>query len=504
MESHNTEVELKFLVSRHLPFKQVKKEFVEQLSAFGFEFTRRRRQKLSDFYFDSPSSSLERAGWTLRCRYVDTDNVSITLKSIADANAHFCRMEQEEVLPLNAVGFDKHLVMPDNSKTVQFLLSNDLPIQGLLPVVKQVSKRKNYTVTHPTERDTEIQWSVDKVRPKVGQGQQTLEPYTEFELELLSGSKPLLQHLSLIAQRCKGLSASRMSKFMRARYAHNPESSHSESQPTASFDTHNPFNFKTRLKHLIQYEPFAYEALHPEGVHQLRISTRKLRASLSLLHQQVPKALATRLELELQTLTKRLGKVRDLDVHRDQLGELLQRDEWQNYVNYLDANTHAQQMRMRKTLDGSFCNIVSELDMLAVTDFTDTPVDQFAAETAAEIIQHIHTTISGIDADTHSKELHKVRIRLKKLRYKLATYADTEEQAAQWLIQIKGLLNLLGECQDTKMGQDRIRRYLRDKPKSEKRHLKPFLRSQKKLAAKHRAALAAACGNLMILQPTAR
>jgi CHAD domain-containing protein len=504
MKNHNTEIELKFLVSRHLPFKQVRTEFVEQVSAFGFVVTRSSRQKLTDVYFDSLSSHLERAGWTLRCRYTDTDNVCLTLKSIAGANATFCRTEHEEVLPRDDINFDEHLVIPSNSKIVQFLRENDLPAQALLPVFKQTNKRTNYTITHPAERNTEIQWSVDKVRPENSQGLHTLERYIEFELELLRGSEQLLQHLTLIAQRCDGLSAARMGKFIRARYAHNPRSSDLEASLQTPPNSQDPFNFKTRLRHLIQYEPFAYEALHPEGVHQLRVSTRKLRASLSLLHEQVPAALATRLESELKTLTSRLGKVRDLDVHRDQLGVLLQRDEWQNYLEHLNASTHKQQLRMRKTLDSSFTNIVSELDIFNISDFTNTPAAHFAAETGAEIIRHIYTTIQGINANTDAKRLHKLRIELKKLRYKLATYADEEEQAAQWLKHIKGLLTLLGDFQDTEMARLKISKYLRNKPRSEKRHFKCFLHSQQQLAATHRAALATACSNLAELETTTR
>lgn len=493
MEKHDTEFELKFLVSHHLPLKQVRKAFAGQLSAFGFVMAKKPRQKMSDIYFDNASSALQRSGWTLRCRYTKADTVCLTLKSIAAANATFRRLEHEEILPIQAIKVDRNLVVPDNSKTIQVLHENNLPGQSLLPVLKQISKRNIYTISHPTLPNTEVQWCIDRVKVKNSCDTETLRDYTEFELELLSGDERLLEHLNLIAHRCEGLSASRMSKFMRGRYTHNPESSRFEAPLPADFDKQNQHNFRTRLNDLILYEPFAYEGLHPEGVHQLRISTRKLRASLSLLHRQVPATLATRLETDLKNLTRRLGKVRDLDVHRDQLGPLLQRNELQNYRGHLNRCTHKQQTRLRQTLGNTFGDIIAELDMFCASDFRSAPDESFAEDTADKIIRRIYTAVQDINAATDAKRLHELRIELKKLRYQLTTYSVENEQVSLCLQRMKTLLAMLGKIQDTQMAQKRIDAYLPCKSKAEKRQLKSFLREQRRLAVEHGAALKNFC-----------
>ena len=56
----------------------------------------------------------------------------------------------------------------------------------------------------------------------------------------------------------------------------------------------------------------------PEGLHQMRVATRRLRAALRLFEQVVPTD-AEALRAELKWLATSLGAVRDLDVQLESL-----------------------------------------------------------------------------------------------------------------------------------------------------------------------------------------
>src|SRR5258707_1219119 len=62
-----------------------------------------------------------------------------------------------------------------------------------------------------------------------------------------------------------------------------------------------------------------------EPIHQLRVSTRRLRVSFALFAPLVPKALARLFERELAWLGSTVGVVRDLDVLNEAIAMLAER-----------------------------------------------------------------------------------------------------------------------------------------------------------------------------------
>jgi CHAD domain-containing protein len=67
------------------------------------------------------------------------------------------------------------------------------------------------------------------------------------------------------------------------------------------------------LRHLTLNEP-ALAAGHAEGVHQMRVATRRLRAAIALFHELFDDRETERIKAELRWLTEQLGPVRDYDV----------------------------------------------------------------------------------------------------------------------------------------------------------------------------------------------
>jgi inorganic triphosphatase YgiF len=58
----------------------------------------------------------------------------------------------------------------------------------------------------------------------------------------------------------------------------------------------------------------ALQNLEPEGVHQMRVGLRRLRAAMSLFSQVLPRQRSEKIKPELKWLTKELAPAREIDV----------------------------------------------------------------------------------------------------------------------------------------------------------------------------------------------
>lgn len=74
-----------------------------------------------------------------------------------------------------------------------------------------------------------------------------------------------------------------------------------------------------RFDTLWQAEPAARAGETPEGVHQMRVASRRLRAAMDVAVDIYPKKWFTRLHKSVKQMTDALGEVRDCDVQLDAL-----------------------------------------------------------------------------------------------------------------------------------------------------------------------------------------
>lgn len=74
-----------------------------------------------------------------------------------------------------------------------------------------------------------------------------------------------------------------------------------------------------RFDTLWQAEPAARAGDKPEGVHQMRVASRRLRAAMDVAVDIYPKKWFTRLHKNVKQMTDVLGEVRDCDVQLDAL-----------------------------------------------------------------------------------------------------------------------------------------------------------------------------------------
>jgi CHAD domain-containing protein len=230
-----------------------------------------------------------------------------------------------------------------------------------------------------------------------------------------------------------------------------------------------------QLRALLEHDPIARVGTDPEGVHQMRVAVRRMRAALKAEGSSLETA--DQLQAELKWLGGSLGAVRDLDVQLENLrGQAADFDpDEQAAVETLLSGLLADRRRARQRMLGTLRTrrYRQLLDALAATVLSEPTVNGEAAPTSKkqwaanliELIRRPHRKlIKAADAlgdDPPDDDLHALRIRGKRLRYAAELAAPAGGKPVKKLIAAtKDLQDLLGDHQDAVVAEDQIRRLL--------------------------------------------
>jgi CHAD domain-containing protein len=196
-----------------------------------------------------------------------------------------------------------------------------------------------------------------------------------------------------------------------------------------------------------------------EPVHQLRVATRRLRATLRLFAPVLPSRFADGAGRDVAWLADAIGAVRDLDVLAEavtararKLDQGLRRGLAPLAVTIHDrrATAHAA---LTATLDSTRCRRL--LDRLAAFAESAVPRRPGAAlgDVAPDLVRPVLRAMlragRHLGADPAPASLHRLRIRAKRLRYALETLRGLGGRALRKVVdRLERLQNVLGEHQD--------------------------------------------------------
>ena len=164
-----------------------------------------------------------------------------------------------------------------------------------------------------------------------------------------------------------------------------------------------------------------------EAIHRLRVATRRLRAGLRLLREVAPDDEAQSAADELGWLCGAIGAVRDLDV----LAQLLQERATHLEADFIRAlaplsdtirrQRAIEQERLVAALDSERCRgLVQRLSATAPEPAADSVT--LGAVTARLVRPQLRAMLragAGLDEASPPETLHRLRVRVKKLRYAL-------------------------------------------------------------------------------------
>jgi triphosphatase len=497
------ELAAKFLTAPGAVPERVLRRLQESLVWAGFRVQPLGRRRHADTYFDTPDQDLRRAGWSLSERD-DGCHRSLSLKEVNRARAGiFDRKEFSQVLDApgraSAPTTNGH-PLPDAAPygAVIKQLTELLPsVAHLAPSFRIATERDVYRLSHPEHPGGIVELALDRSQ---------IEEYVHFvELEVCprQALPELLANVLAIAELEPGLLTARVSKFERGLIAtscagtHQPGSTRGVDREANALEVASDY-LKRQLARIKLFEPHAWEGIHPEGVHQMRVAARRARAGLHAFDRVLPAAEAQRLATGLQELATVLGAVRDLDVHLAHLADyraLLDPAEQHRLRNYEDRLLyhHAEsRFNLLKFLDKAGLKTLLDdyrcllLASARAANGSPLRLGEVAPEAVAASLAKLERRGRRVDRRRRTAaDLHRLRLAAKCLRYQLecleGAYPDV---VGIPLATLRTVQDRLGRYQDTCLARSHLKAHRRDhtRGKRERRLIDRLIEFEKQRA----------------------
>ena len=429
-------------------------------------------QQIVTVYFDTQDLALRQAGLSLRMRHAGAKRVQ-TVKSQPLSDMPGAPRAEDEV-PVNGVGPDlKRIANP----VLRERVLSATAAAALAPLFETVVLRTTRHIRTKLGDVVEFVVDLGEVRAAAADW-----PICELELELKEGSPLALFDLADELNKEVPLRLVRLTKADRG-YAllgeavGTPQKSRPVGlDPEARTDEAFRAIMGNCLAHLIANEPAVVERQDVEGLHQLRVAMRRLRAAISTFKPLLPEELGRKLNHETKAIGAICGAARDYDVFlssvipaaadamRDVAGGMAaleqaartaRVDAWAKVVETIASSrftalvigvarlTAEKKLPTHKT--------VRRRDWEApARDYAETALDRHRKK-----VLKLGDALEG-----HSdEERHELRKRLKRLRYAgeffAGLYPETDSKA--YLKRIAGLQDCFGALNDVVTAERLIR-----------------------------------------------
>lgn len=403
------------------------------------------RRVLTSTYYDTPNYDLARAQITLR-RRVENRKGAWQLRLPLDG-------ARREIELAGAPG-----VPPAGLRDILFL---HLQGQDLALVATLRTWRTGVRVHGHNGASADV--LLDTV--SVLKDHHVLRSFREVEIERLSGDGVLVTHLEDTLLKSGAQEHDGRPKLFRALdlpAPHPPEPPPVESPAVE----HLTYILTKYVEVLRVRDPGTRLGGESEDLHEMRVSTRRLRAILRaarpLLVPEWPEALRA----ELAWLGELLGHARDLDVQveyfREEAATLESRDRkpLERFVAQLRTERHRVQQSLVSELNSPryldlIRNLVHAAHEPAVVISPVRLVDIAAVE-----FTKLRKAMRKLGSSPSDPELHRIRIKTKRARY-AAELAETctGKAATQYIAQAKRFQDLLGVHQDAVLAEQHIREF---------------------------------------------
>ena len=490
-----TEVEAKFLIEDPNQVLQVHK----LLDTHEVEVKSQRIIEQVDHYLDTPDWKIYGAGWACRWREAPGGR-KLGLKSIGCSGLGLLQRRREVEQPAGAFPAKQRGIRIKKGPVANAL--EDAGDDKLRELFRVHNRRQKIEVV--TTKNAIVEMAIDHVtitpaspgRP----GQGTSLEFQELELELKEGDCDSLQALADLVKQTFHLLPSRLSKFERGLHTvglYPPPVAQPSLEIVAKSKAQRrllrrplkPSDPAVRLAYrylLERYEemrieePKAWEGLDAEGVHQMRVATRRIRAALSAFRKLLPDEDRSFFNSEFAWLAKVLGEVRDLDVYLD---------DYQKYIADFPAEDAKALGRYEQHLvdrrgdaRGQLCEALTSPRYEQLIKRFETFLREGAekalsapkestsirAEALRLIVKRRRRIMNdgrSITSESPDRFLHELRIQGKRLRYLYEFFRPVfGKKLDQEIKVLKKLQDVLGEFQDACVATARLRAYAESVP----------------------------------------
>ena len=466
------EIEAKYLIHSAETFDHV----LKHLEGCGIKVEQKKTREIVDRYFDTAKWDLFRLGWACRVQEVET-GFRLGIKSTGSVEGALQSRDELEQ-DVTYVSFrDNDL----SAGPVTDWLRSSIRVKRLRELF-EVRKQRSIHMVYPSD-GVVIEMAFDHVVTIGGDNQAKWAPgrleYMELELELKEGEAADIESIGDALSQSLNLSPARMSKFERGLQASGicppPIAVPVRLSGESAVNDLVYEVLRGQFHYLRCYTPRALEGMEPEGVHQMRVVTRRMRAVLRAFQDDLSSKRWRTLNQEFRWLAGKLGEVRDLDVQLQALEsdvaliDPVDAEHLESYRTHMTQLHKLCQSALVQAIDSErFRQLVRDLENVLEKGPKKSELKRSGAVTIRDrgmqlINRHIDELLrdgNAIDASSPAESLHDLRITCKRLRYVFEFFKPYFDGSLNVAIRYsKVLQDILGDFQDACMTQDRLRAY---------------------------------------------
>lgn len=391
-----------------------------------------KREQLSSVYYDTPKFALKQHGLMLRVRRIGKRHLQ-TIKATRERDA-LTRDEWEEEIE----GFQP--IREFAKQTALRPFATERIWKKLGPIFEAKVERTSTAIQVNT---SEIELAIDIGYIKSGRRR---TPVSEFELELKEGNPQDVTRLAEKIATDVPIYYDAPLKPERGYALKTGEEVRSVAAEAVKLEP--TWKIEEALKtiglsclHQVTANREAVRKGNSEGVHQMRVGLRRLRAAISVFMELVDGQQTDALKSELRWLTDQMGPARDLDVFIHETLEPLEEAEPHNAkltalkadlierksAGFAQARAAVESERYRRLILSTLFWLLSG-DWLTKTDGVpgarrEQAIAAFAKKVLRQRVKKVTKKARKLET-LDEQQRHKLRIAVKKLRYAVEFFAN--------------------------------------------------------------------------------
>jgi CHAD domain-containing protein len=421
-------------------------------------------EDLSATYFDTEGLRLLGFGITLRYRSGEANGPAWTLKLPVDGD-DLARTE---------------IVYPGNGTQppaeVRSLLFGVLAGEQVIPVAEIKTKRTRSRLL--AEDGSELAELVDD-RVSVLDGNLIRDSFREIEIEARTAGAKELNRIARIIERA-GASPEQRSKASRALETLR-ESLPAEESPAIGPDDPAELAVRPALSHalhtLIQRDPAARLDEDPEGVHRMRVASRRLRSVFRTFAPLIDAERVRSVVDEVRWLAGVLGEARDIDVLEEHLhAEAGDEAALGPLFQAMEERRAASRAALSEALSSKrYMDLLKNLGTLIADPDLTTASPGLTGEVLPELVEgawaKLRKDARRLDQESPETAFHEARKLAKRARYAadaVAPFTSPKDarRLADFAATMTKIQNVLGEHQDAAIARDTLLAVAAEHPES--------------------------------------
>ncbi len=425
--------------------------FLDYAKKLGGHFSRPKRVRINDSYLDTKDRLFGLTRTSCRLRNIDS-RWELTMKALSTFKGGLAK-RREKTYPLPLMNSYSDALKYCENRLLRRMLGGRK--FKMLFEIKNNRIMRKLTLSDGTETEASFD-DVDIM------GNKKVIKMKEIELEFSKGDMKNFESFTRNMTNSSSLVPAKISKVETALREFSLRMQHPANRDYrfSRKDTLSYAAVQTMKKYvevLKNNEPLVRVGIDEEGVHDMRVATRRLRTALRIFEAVMPDD-AKRIFKDLAWLGRSLGRVRDLQLQMIGISgyEDLLSHEHSRYLNIYRGSMYEQieekQKRLLSVLNSKrYTSLLHSLDLLG--EYEDSVSSKRVMKAAKRPIKKAMGKVLSQSADINKQSpdenLHQLRLSIKKLRYICEFFQPVfKPKMVKTIKKTKELQDYLGDNQD--------------------------------------------------------